>query len=48
MLSTGFSVSLLKLTVQPVSALFKFGNILQKYIGTGLPLARIFEAGQAT
>ena len=32
--------------------LFKFGNITKKerkkYIGTGLQLARLFEAGQAT
>ena len=25
---------------------FQFGNILQKYIWTGLQLARLFEAGQ--
>ena len=30
------------------STLFKFGNILQKYIGTDLQLARLFETGQAT
>ena len=30
------------------SNLFKFGNILQKYIGASLQLARLFEAGEAT
>ena len=30
------------------STLFKFGNILQKYIGASLQLARLFEAGEVT
>ena len=30
------------------STLFKFGNILQTYIGASLQLARLFEAGEAT
>ena len=30
-----------------LSTLFKCGNIIQKYIGTGLQLARLFKAGQA-
>ena len=34
--------------IKKLHPLFKFLNKLQKYIGTGLQLARLFETGQAT
>ena len=44
---TVMSFGLPSATLTSTSTLFKFGNIT-RYIGTGLQLARLFEAGQAT